>query len=326
MRIALMCGISALAITTAAFAVNSTVSTVGEADSFTTGSAPASVTKKSAAEKQSAVVGSNYAVITGAIDGLGQLNSYIRLFNGGAASTNFSITIVNSATGQTVGTTATVQVPPLASKQMILHDILVLVAPGTAAGGTYALYIQAPEATAGYQHVVFNGASDLFENASLCKTLLNQVVAPVSNSIVMINVHTSLIEDFGYPMRLEFHNFADTAKTYVAKVYDAYSGTLKGQINISAQANTSYTIPFVTNVQKAASVNWTPSAAANEFWANVVITDSSGAAPNATVGAVIDTSRKLGTLASSNMSMACAVNAVTTSTGGGGFGGGDVTY
>lgn len=326
MRIGLIGGVSALALTTAALAVSSSIPTLGDINFFATGTAPDSVTKKaaSAVEKPAAISnGSNYAVITGAVNGTagGALNSYLRLFNGGAAAANISVTVVNATTGATVGST-TYSIPPLASKQYAMGtDILATIAPGTAAGGTYSIYLQSSETTAGYQHVTFNGVTFLYENASVCKNLLSQVTLPYASSLVLINVHTSVIEAFGYPMKIELHNFSDVPKTYIAKVYESSTGALKGQVSIPTQANTSYSLSFVSQLQNAAGVTWTP--AATEGFANVVITDSQLATPNAMVGATIDTSGKLGAGANSNMSTICAINAATSGTGGGGSTGGD---
>lgn len=328
MRIALISGVSALALTTAALAVSSSIPTLGDINFFATGTAPDSVTKKpaSAVEKPAAIAnGTGYAVVSGAVNGTagGALNSYLRLFNGGALAANVSVTVVNATTGATVGAT-TYSIPPMASKQYGMVDILATVAPGTAAGGSYSLYLQSSESTAGYQHVTFNGVTFLYENASVCKNLLSQVTSPYSASLVLVNVHTSVIEAFGYAMSVQLHNFSDLPKTYVAKVYESSTGSFKGQVSIQTQANTSYSLGFVNQLQKASTVNWTP--AATEGFANVVITDSTGATPNAMIGASIDTSSKLGAGASSNMSTVCAINAASTSTAGdGGFGGGS-TY
>ena len=335
MRIGLIGGVSALALTTAALAVSSSIPTLGDINFFATGTAPDSVTKKAASTVEKPAVisnGSNYAVISGVVDGVagGALNSYIRLFNGGAAPATISVTVVNATTGATVGST-TYTIPALASQQYAMGsggagtNILSKIAPATAAGGTYSVYLQSSESTAGYQHVTYNGVTFLYENASVCKNLLSQVTLPYSSSLVLLNVHTSVIEAFGYPMSISLHNFSDVTKTYVVKVYEASGGTFKGQTTLQAQANTSYSLGFVNQIQKASTVNWTP--LSSEGFANVVITDSSGATPNAMIGSSIDTSSKLGAGAASNMSMACAINAATTSTGGGdgGFGGGS-TY
>jgi len=234
----------------------------------------------------------------------GFLNSYFRLYNAGTAQTDFRVTVRNTS-GQTVGTT-TLPIPPNAAKQYKMQAILDLVAPGTAAGGTYSVYLSSSESTAGYQHVVFNDITSLYENASACKNLLSQ-----TSSLALIDVHTSVIEAFGFPMQVLVHNFADTAKNYVAKIYEGSTGTLRGQVSIPLQANASRSLSFVSEMQKASGVSWTPT---SEGFANIVITDSTGGTPSATVTSSIDTSSKLGVGASTNMSIVCAVNPASAST------------
>jgi len=181
-----------------------------------------------------------------------------------------------------------------------MQAMLDAAAPGTTAGGTYSVYLSSSESTAGYQHVVFNDITSLYENASACKNLLSQ-----TSSLTLGDVHTSVIEAFGFPMRVLVHNFADTAKTYIAKIYEGSTGTLRGKIDIPLQAKASRSLSFVNEMQTVPGVSWTPT---SEGFANVVITDSTGNAPNATVTSSIDTSSKLGVGASTNMSTVCAVN------------------
>ncbi len=311
MRKTLIGGVSALALTMATLAVTSFISTFHGI--------------KSAAaepEKPFALNGSTYAVVPGVVDRSagGFLSSYFRLFNGGSVATNFSVTVMNTA-GVQVGATKTIQIPPMASKQYPMSDILDLVAPGTAAGGSYSVYLSSAESTAGYQHVYFNGFTFLYENASVCKNLLSQVTLPYSASLVLVNVHSSVIEAFGFPMQVQLHNYAETAKTYNAKIYEGSTGVSRGQVSFTLQPNETRSLAFVSQMQTASGVTWTST---TEGFANVVITDASGASPYASVTALIDMSGKLGIGAATNMSTVCAVNAPTTSTGGGGFGGGDI--
>jgi hypothetical protein len=210
MRLAIIGGVSAIALTTAALALNFTIPRF--LGSQSTANAAGAV------EKPSAINGSNYAVVPGAVDRLagGFLNSYFRLFNGGAAQANFSVTVVN-ATGATVGAATTIAIPPMAARQFKMEAILDLVAPGTAAGGTYAVYISTPETMAGYQHVMFNDITSLYENASACRNLLTQMTLPYSNSLVLIDVHTSIIEAFGFPMQIQVHNYATRRRLTLRK-------------------------------------------------------------------------------------------------------------
>ena len=77
---------------------------------------------------------------------------------------------------------------------------------------SYSLYIQNPEPTSGYQHVTYNGVTNLFDNASVCATLLNQAITSVSNSLVMTNVHTTTLS--GFPATVDIHNYWNAMGTY----------------------------------------------------------------------------------------------------------------
>ncbi|MSO72608.1 MAG: hypothetical protein EXQ84_03225 [Rhodospirillaceae bacterium] len=304
-----------------------TIPTVQIPDSYFLGQAPRSPaigaeTAKTAAavEKPQAVNGALYAVIAPTYNGTGGTNSYIRLFNGGAATATFSVTVQGSPSGNTYGTRGTlIQVPTRAAPQYILSSILSLAGAGALTGGdvSYSLYLQSVEPTAGYQHVIFNGVNRFFENVSSCTYLLNQTIRSVVNSVVLTNVHTQVIA--AYPSQIEIHNYLNATTTYTATVIEAGTGTIKGQFNIPIAANASYAMPFSFF---ASSVGWTPVGA--EQHANIVLTNPNGALPAIVMGQSIVSQDFQGALIS--MSTACAVNAPVVAATGGGDAGGGITY
>lgn len=286
-------------------------------------SAPTPAKSAAAIEKPQAVNGALYAVIAPTYNGTGGTSSYIRLFNGGAATATFSITVVGSPSGTTYGT-VTLQVPTRASPQYTMADILTAAGAAALSGSdsTYSFYVQSTEPTAGYQHVTFNTQNLFFENNSSCRYALNHTIASVVNSAVLLNVHTSLFPT--YPSQVEIHNYSSSQINYTAYVIEAKTGAIKGTTTIPIGANASYVAPF-TNIQ--AAVGWT--AGTGELHANLVITDPAGVAPAVQVGQSIINQSVSNALV--NMSAICAVNApVVAATGGGGdgggFGGGGISY
>ncbi|MDX2221274.1 MAG: hypothetical protein SFV21_00920 [Rhodospirillaceae bacterium] len=277
------------------------------------GAALAAMLAAAATPAQAALNGSLYAVIAPTYNGAGGTTSFIRLFNGGAAATNFSVTVQGSPSGNTYGT-ATISIPVRASQQFSLGDILSRANAGALAGGdtNYSLYIQNPEPSAGYQHVTFNGGNNFFENVSSCKHLLNQSIGAVVASAALINVHTTRLTAF--PSQVEIHNFFNGPVTYRLTVIAARTGTIRGTMDVAIAANETRVLTM-SSIEN--QVNWQP--ATDEQHANIVVTDPSGAAPNVMLSQSIVNQ---GLSANISMSTACAVNAPAGSGGGGGLGGG----
>jgi hypothetical protein len=293
-----------------------------DSEKFRIGQAPTSVTE-GATERPQAVNGSLYAVVAPLYLGLnGDPISYLRLFNGGASAATFTVKIVGSPTGKDYGT-ATFSIPTAATRQYALFQVLeaagnvAITAPDT----NFSLYIQSAEPLAGYQHVTHKPSVSYFENASVCKATIQDVVLSASNQMVLPSVHSTRLSDAGYPSSVELHNYANAAITYRFYVREETSGALVGQTDFATQANSSYTIPW-SQIQSAAG--WNP--AADQLRANLIVTDPSGAPPAILLGHTIINNTLGVTL---NMTTACAVNKPTTSGGGGDGGvggGGGITY
>jgi hypothetical protein len=277
---------------------------------------PAEKPAKAMAEKASAVNGTLYAVIAPTYYNPADANatqSFIRLFNGAAGPSNFSIRVVGSPTAREYGT-ANIQVPRTGSPQYSMAQILQNANAGALTGGdtTYSLYIQNPDTMSGFQHVIFNNATRFFENVSVCNSLLNQTLATNTSSAVLTNVHTSRMT--GYPSQIELHNYWNAAVTYRLTMIDSVAGAALNNpsINVVAQPNATYRIPM-TDIE--AQLNWTPGA--NQFHVNLVVTDTSGGPPYNMLGQSI-VNQTLG--ANISMSTTCAVNNPSSSTYSGGPG------
>lgn len=307
--------------------VADTVPTVSNPENFFLGQAPRSpangaetATATAAVEKPQAVNGALYAVIAPTYNGSGGTSSFIRLFNGGAATATFSVTVQGSPSGNTYGV-GNLQVPTRAALQYSMADILTAANAGPLAGAdtSYSLYLQSAESTAGFQHVIFNTTNLFFENVSACTYLLNQTIRSIVNSVVLTSIHTTLFPT--YPSQVEIHNYLNSAVNYTVTVIDARTGTIKGAAIVPVEANATRIEPF-SFFQNA--VGWTP--AAGEFHGNIVVTNPNGSPAAVLLGQSITNANIQGARVS--MSTACAVNApVPANSGdGGGFGGGGIVY
>ncbi len=267
---------------------------------FQTGRAPAAVTATPTRERAQAVNGSAYAVVAPLYIGTGGFYSYLRLFNGGAAMAAFTVTVVGSPTGTNYGT-ATFQIPSRASIQYSMSQVLVAASATIRAPDTnFSFYLQSTEPLAGYQHVTHSPDATFFQNASVCKWTIQDAISAVAPSAILTHVHTSQLAVQGYPSAIELHNFASAAATYRFTIIESTSGNVVGEMNFPTRANASYTIPW-SDIER--QINWNPTS--SQIYANVVVSDVSGAAPAVLLGQTVINDRLNATL---NVTTMCAVN------------------
>ncbi|MGE3476926.1 MAG: hypothetical protein AB7H70_14085 [Rhodospirillaceae bacterium] len=284
-----------------AFAADSTPSSALDAPAFQTGRAPAYIAGAPDRERAQAVNGSLYAVVAPLYIGTGGFYSYLRLFNGGASTATFTVTVVGSPTGTNYGT-ATFQIPARASIQYSMSQVLVG-ANATISGPdtNFSFYLQSTEPLAGYQHVTHSPDATFFQNASVCKWTIQDAVSAVAPSAILTHVHTSQLAAQGYPSAIELHNFANVAVTYRFTIIESTSGNIVGEMNFPTRANASYTIPW-SDIE--GQINWNPTS--SQIYANIVVSDVSGAAPAVLLGQTVINDRLKATL---NVTTMCAVNA-----------------
>ncbi len=270
-------------------------------------------------ERPQAVNGTLYAVVA-PLYVTPPFLSYLRLFNAGAGDASFTIKVVGSGTATEYGT-ASYTVPTAAAIQLSMSSILVAANAVTrnAADAQFSFYIQSPQALAGYQHVTYDDVTKFFDNASVCRYTIQDVVRESSSQVPLNSIHTSRLATAGFPANVELHNYANAAVTYRFFVRDEASGTLLGQMDFQTRANASYTIPW-SQIQSTIGFNPTET----QIRANLIVTDPSGAPPAVVLGQTV-VNNTLGV--SINLTTACAVNKLAVSGGdGGGLPGGGVTY
>jgi hypothetical protein len=249
--------------------------------------------------------------------------SFIRLFNGTGTAANpttstFIVTLVGIPSGTIYGTPLSVAVPRLAAIQLSIAELYNLTGAGPPTGSdtSFAVYLQNPDSEAGYQHVVYDFTSTLFENMSICSAALNEQMIPLHNEIVVTNVHTSKVASNEFPSTIRIHNYSPVPTTYTLTVYNAGGRTNASGLVLQSDsgkltctltgntvaANSTLSIPFST-------IESTPGCTldSDESYADVVVAESSGTkAPNASVSHLI----AAGTFQGNNLNMTpvCAVN------------------
>lgn len=289
---------------------------VMDSESYLLGQMPAGSSNR---ERAQAVNGALYAVVA-PLYITPPFLSYLRLFNAGAGEASFTIKVVGSGTATEYGT-ASYTVPTAAAIQLSMSNILVAANAVTRSAGDeqFSFYIQSPQALAGYQHVTYHDGTKFFDNASVCRYTIQDVVREASSQVPLNSVHTSILATAGFPSNIELHNYANAAVTYRFFVRDAASGSLVGQMDFPTRANASYTIPW-SQIQSTVGFNPT----ASQVHANLIVTDPSGAPPAVVLGQTV-VNNALGV--SINLTTACAVNKPAAAGGdGGGLPGGGITY
>ena len=269
-------------------------------------------------ERAQAVNGSLYAVVA-PLYVTPPFLSYLRLFNAGGTSATFTITVVGSGTATAYGT-ASYTVPTAATTQLTMSQILVAAnaVNRNAADTQFSFYIQSAAPLAAYQHVTLHETARFFENASVCKYTIQDVVREASSQMVLPSIHTSRLASAGYPSQIELHNYANAPITYRFFIRDEATGMLINQMDFPTRANASYTIPWS---QIESQIGFNPTA--EQIRANLIVTDPSGAPPQILLGQTI-VNQTLGV--SLNMTTACAVNKPASSGDSGGLPGGGISY
>jgi hypothetical protein len=237
--------------------------------------------------------GRNYAVVAPIFTGADGNMSFLRLSNDAAETSTFIVTVVGSPSGKIYGA-ANIDVPGTSSPQYSVADVLSRANAAALAGGdtAYTFYLQDADPV-GFQHVIFNGASGFFENASVC-----QYDMAAANLPIIRNVHTSRIA--AYPAQISLHNYYNSSVTYQIQVLDSATGEVIGNVPYQTAANSTYLIPESYFEQQ---LGWTPNSSQQHI--SLIFTAPGIAHAPAVVSDFI-VNQKLGAYV--NMSLTCSVN------------------
>jgi hypothetical protein len=122
----------------------------------------------------------------------------------------------------------------MASIQLSLQQVLAVTQAGALRTGDtgFAVYLRNPDPESGYQHVVYNVMTQLFENGTNCQTTINEQLTSLHNVMAITNVHTSAVGGGNFPSTVTIHNHSAVPVTYGLEVYDA------GGVSVSGSAAT----------------------------------------------------------------------------------------
>jgi hypothetical protein len=244
-------------------------------------------------------------------------SSFIQLFNGGTASSTFTLTVVGIPSGTTYGSQVSIAIPANASVQYAVEEIVRRSGstPGTFLGTDtgYAVYVVNTSKTAGYRHIVYDPVTDLYENHSNCQALINEQMTPERNRVVLTNLHSTKIT--GFPSSIEVHNPSQTAVALTLSLYNAgipsatgapvaNAGKLTCTISRTVQGNSRLGLSI-------AAFEASPGCVIDDdqFQHNVAITTATGAPPNLKLAHLLGVSKFNGV---SNVTEMCAVNKLET--------------
>jgi hypothetical protein len=233
-----------------------------------------------AAPCAAAVDGKTYAVIAPAFTGADGNLSFVRFLNTSAtASSTFTVTIVGTPTGREYGSTS-YTVPARASPQHSFNNILVQANAGPLTGGDagYSIYLRNPSIDSGFQHVIFNGANQFFENLSLCQYFQGTQYLRVVGWLP--NVHTTRLAAF--PMRLFVHNFNNVPGNFRINAFDAVTGAKIGDTVVTVAANETLTI---LESALETTLNFTPTA--SQLHLNILVEAADGGTYNGVATAAV---------------------------------------
>jgi hypothetical protein len=260
---------------------------------YMTGRPPAVATKstpqKSAAPKTAAVekaqtdaplFGSFYSEVFPLFnEGFTGNTSYLRLGTTSSTSSTFGVIVVGSPSGSIYGE-GDVTVPANSVPQYSITELYNAIGgvASLADGDTgYALYLSNDDGNSFFQHVIYNGTNNFFEDMTICIP-----AASMQGDRTVTNIHTSIIP--GFPSTVYVHNYLDVPADYRVVVRSSRTGQIIGTItSLQASTNATYQIPFSFFQQQ---VNWTPTAtqqhATLEFHATAAFAVTLGAGADPT--------------------------------------------
>lgn len=253
------------------------------------------------------VDGTGDMVIAPTFDGGDGNTSFIRLVNIASTAQTTTVRVIGSPSGDLYGT-ADISVPGRASPQYSYSDLLGEVGVSGVTGDDTGLsfYLSSSNILSGFQHVIFNGDNQFFENMSVCR--FDGTTNYSALDQVLVNIHTTTLASF--PSTVSIHNYSNAQTTAQVDVYEGAEGALKGSVLFTADANASYVLPFSWFQDE---VSWEPSG--SEFHGNLVFTMQDDTDPPITAGHTVQNQEFNAAL---NLTQVCAINFGTNVVAGGG--------
>ncbi|MBX7198051.1 MAG: hypothetical protein K1X51_01590 [Rhodospirillaceae bacterium] len=213
-----------------------------------------------ALEKPATFSGTSYTVQGRMFLGADGNLSYLRFLNLSGTPAIVTATMVGSPSGKNYGT-ATVNIANHASRQLSITDLMgqAKVAGLDSTDDRMGVYLRADASPVAVQNVLFAGATGFFENMTTCQ---NSSVSDTNTALM--NVHTTSIT--GFPSYVTIYNYSSNEQAYDVGVYEANTGTFKGQVTVPVPANGTFEQPFSWFQDQLA---WSPGP--SEYHANLTV-------------------------------------------------------
>ncbi len=221
--------------------------------------------EKPLVEKSAAISANGYTVQGRMFMGADGNLSYLRFLNLSGAASTVSAVLVGSPSGRTYGT-ATVTIPNRASRQFSITDLMAAAGISALDRGDdrFGVYLRADASPVTVQNVLYSGATGFFENMTACQ---NSAISDTNGALM--NVHTTAIT--GFTSYVTIYNYTSSEQGYDIPIYEANTGTFKGQVSISVPANSTFEQPFSWFQDQ---LSWSP--AQTEYHANLQVLAQSG--------------------------------------------------
>ncbi len=147
--------------------------------------------------------------------------SFVRLYNTSAAAGTATISLVNAATGATLGRWTSPAIAPGAERQFAIQEIEAAATPAiTAKPQFYTAVIESQ--FAGYvQHVLWHVSDNTLTNLTTCSS------GSLADPAQLMAVHSTLL-GAGYPSSIVVYNAGSQSARVTLGVYDALTGTRLG--------------------------------------------------------------------------------------------------
>lgn len=181
--------------------------------------------------------------------------SFLRLYNGGAASGTATVTLVDPATGGPIAQWNSPQIPAGAELQFPITTIENGVGQAFAKPDYYSIVVQSAFPGT-FQHVLWRSSDGTLTNLSTC------AASVTSSGNRLSAVHSSLLSN-GYPSSIVINNLAAGSSAVTLGVYDARDGSKLGTYTTASIPSNGQVILTVNALEAGARI--TPTAGMNHY-------------------------------------------------------------
>ncbi|MSO72016.1 MAG: trypsin-like serine protease [Rhodospirillaceae bacterium] len=169
--------------------------------------------------------------------------SYLRFYNAGASQGTVDVVLADYATGTTLATWRSPNLPGGSSRQFSIEEIENNASATFTKSAAYSISVR-PTFTGTFQNVLWQKTDGILTNLSTCDS-------QSSGQTTLTNVHSSLM-DSGYPSTVVFHNTGAGNISPALGIYNAQSGQRLGTFPTGTIAANSQKVVAMPALEAAA--------------------------------------------------------------------------